>query len=98
MYCYYSVFMTLRKALLACSLFLGECCLLYPDSMVHTNYCITCLAAPSFRTRGKEGHGLKAVLRGVEGNTELMDSVRQVMVALDQSLIELGQSQRQIIR
>nr|CAB3265148.1 phosphatidylinositol 3,4,5-trisphosphate-dependent Rac exchanger 1 protein [Phallusia mammillata] len=66
-------------------------------NMVHTHYAITCLAAPSFRTRGKEGHGLMAVLRGVEGNTELMDSIRQLMVALDHALLELRQGQCQLI-
>uniref|UniRef100_H2Y5P3 Uncharacterized protein n=1 Tax=Ciona savignyi TaxID=51511 RepID=H2Y5P3_CIOSA len=59
------------------------------ENMVHTMHSITCMAAPSFRTRGKEGHGLLAVLRGVEGNTELMDSIRQLMVGLDHALKKL---------
>uniref|UniRef100_H2Y5P5 Phosphatidylinositol-3,4,5-trisphosphate-dependent Rac exchange factor 1 n=1 Tax=Ciona savignyi TaxID=51511 RepID=H2Y5P5_CIOSA len=67
------------------------------ENMVHTMHSITCMAAPSFRTRGKEGHGLLAVLRGVEGNTELMDSIRQLMVGLDHALVELKQGQNQII-
>uniref|UniRef100_H2Y5P1 Uncharacterized protein n=1 Tax=Ciona savignyi TaxID=51511 RepID=H2Y5P1_CIOSA len=58
------------------------------QNMVHTMHSITCMAAPSFRTRGKEGHGLLAVLRGVEGNTELMDSIRQLMVGLDHALVD----------
>ena len=69
-----------------------------PENMVHTSHCTTVLAAPSFRSRGKEGHGLKAVLRGVEGNMELMDSIRQLMVALDHALLELRQGQVQLIK
>ncbi|CAK8691769.1 unnamed protein product [Clavelina lepadiformis] len=68
------------------------------ENMVHTSHCTTVLAAPSFRSRGKEGHGLKAVLRGVEGNMELMDSIRQLMVALDHALLELRQGQVQLIK
>lgn len=65
--------------------------------MVHTTNVITCMGAPSQRSRGREGHGLMAVLRGVEGNMELMDSIRRLMVGLDQALIELKQGQDQLL-
>ena len=64
------------------------------ENVVNTTHSVTCAASPSFRTRGKEGHGLQAVLRGTEGNTDLMDSVRHLMVALDNALSELKQGQR----
>ena len=66
--------------------------------MMHTTHATTCLAAPSFRTTGKNMHGLLALLRGVEGNTELMDSIRQLMVALDHALVEMRQGQSQLIK
>ena len=62
--------------------------------MVNTTHSVTCGAAPSFRTRGKEGHGLMAVLRGAEGNTELMDAVRHLMVDLDNSVLEIKKGER----
>ena len=65
--------------------------------MVHTVDILTCLAAPSHRSRGREGHGLMAVLRGVEGNMELMDQIRQLMVALDHALIEMRHCQDQLL-
>lgn len=64
--------------------------------MVSTVDVITCMSAPSHRSRGREGHGLMAVLRGVEGNMELMDQIRQIMVALDHSLLEVTHCQDQI--
>ena len=66
----------------------------FSDNMVCTTHSITCAAAPSFRTSKREGHGLMAVLRGAEGNTDLMDSIRHLMVALDNALLELKQGQR----
>nr|XP_039271145.1 phosphatidylinositol 3,4,5-trisphosphate-dependent Rac exchanger 2 protein-like isoform X2 [Styela clava] len=65
--------------------------------MVNTNDVITCMAAPSHRSRGREGHGLMAVLRGVEGNMELMDQIRQLMVALDQAMLEVRHCQDQLL-
>ena len=70
----------------------------FAANLIHTSHSITCLSAPSFRTRGKEGHGLMAVLKGVEGNTELMDSIRQLMVQLDHALVELKQGQSQLLQ
>lgn len=51
------------------------------------------MAAPSFRTQGRNTHGLMAVLHGVESNSELMDAIRQLMVALDHAVIELKQGE-----
>ena len=70
----------------------------FTANLVHTTHSTTCLAAPSFRTRGKEMHGLMAMQRGVEGNTEFMDSIRQLMVALDHALLEMRQGQRQLVK
>lgn len=72
--------------------------IVFTASMVHTTHSTTCLASPSFKTRGKENHGLMCVLKGVEGNTEFMDSIRQLMVALDHALLELRQGQCQLIK
>ena len=66
--------------------------------MVHTTHTSTCLAAPSFRARKNEMHGLMAMQRGVEGNTEFMDSIRQLMVALDHALLEMRQGQGHLIK
>jgi len=64
-----------------------------PESLIHTCYSVTCMAAPSFRTQGRNTHGLMAVLHGVESNSELMDAIRQLMVALDHAVIELKQGE-----
>ena len=62
--------------------------------MVNTTHSVTCAATPFFRTKLKGGgHGLKALLSGAEGNTEVMNAVRQLMVSLDTALMELNKGE-----
>lgn len=54
------------------------------------------MAAPSFRTRGKN-HGLTAILGSVEEDS-WMDKIRQLMVNFDAAVVELKRAQEELNR
>jgi len=68
----------------------------YPENVENTSYSVTCMAAPSFRTRGKN-HGLTAILGSVEEDS-WMDKIRQLMVNFDAAVVELKRAQEELNR